>query len=61
MINYDITYCQNQSCPFDDCWRNAKQISGRPGVYNMSNFGGTCRQYMKYLADKLNGVLRKSN
>ena len=52
----NITYCMNKTCPFDNCWRNAKQFEGDSAVISTANFGGTCRHYMDYLADRLNGL-----
>lgn len=54
-MSQDMTYCHNPSCPYDDCWRNAKQLVGKTGVWSFSNFSGTCEKYMEYLANKLNG------
>ena len=54
----DITYCANDDCPFVDCIRNLKQLSGEPGsvIISLANFGGVCRQYISYLVGELDNI-----
>lgn len=56
-MNRDITYCRNAACPYKDCWRNAEKLNGEGGSFIMANLGGTCTQFMDYLADKLNELI----
>ena len=53
----DITYCINASCPFKDCERHSEKIkdaatSGK-GYVSVSDWGGTCRRYISYIAEEV--------
>lgn len=53
----DITYCTNTSCPFKDCERHSGKIkdaamSGK-GYVSVSDWGGTCRRYISYIAEEV--------
>lgn len=54
----DITYCANDDCPFVDCIRNLKQLSGESEsiIISLANFGGVCRQYIGYLVGDLSNI-----
>ena len=54
----DITYCANEDCPFVDCIRNLKQLSGEHEsiIISLANFGGVCKQYISYLVGDLNNI-----
>ena len=52
----DISYCDNQSCPFTDCARHLdqlKSVQDEPYIVSMSHFCGVCRKYISWLVDKL--------
>lgn len=49
----DITYCNNESCPFEDCERHWKHLEGETGLAWFADYTGTCRRYIGYLVDKL--------
>ena len=59
-MNTDMTYCQNISCPFDDCDRHSCHIfkewdtnkDKESIVVLLSNFDATCRKYISWLVDK---------
>ena len=51
------TYCSNVSCPFKDCerhWEHIKELAKQGEKYvSLADFGGTCREYIDYVLDKL--------
>ena len=51
----DITYCVNDDCPFTDCIRHARNLTGEnpSTILSFANFGGTCRRYIEYLVGDL--------
>lgn len=55
----DITYCVNDSCPFDDCERHpskiAKACEDGVGYVSMAALDSTCRRYIGWLVDYIEG------
>ncbi len=50
----DITYCTNDDCPFEDCWRNPENLKNETAKYiSISNFGGVCRRYLYHLTGEI--------
>lgn len=56
----DITYCSNSRCPFRKCEVHPealKQIQkSHPGsMVSVADFGGTCRDYIGWLSERVEG------
>lgn len=51
---YDITYCDNESCPYKDCENHWNHLEGLDPTRTVSfaSFGGTCRRYISWLLHK---------
>lgn len=52
----DITYCTNTDCPFKKCERHLSQLESekdKTRMVSVADFGGTCRDYLHYLLEKV--------
>ena len=54
-------YCNNKSCPYNDCERRVDRIrsKSRRDQVTQIDMQCTCQRYTQYLADQLNKILYK--
>jgi hypothetical protein len=54
-------YCNNKSCPYNDCERRVDRIrsKSRRDRVTQIDMQCTCQRYTQYLADQLNKILYK--
>lgn len=57
-VVHDITYCENDDCPFTDCLRHMAQLRDEHEclIISVANFGGVCRQYLSSLVGDPGGL-----
>ena len=54
----DITYCDNNDCPFNECERHPSKLVElrKLGIeyVSMASFGRVCRKYIGYVLHEIN-------
>lgn len=48
----DITYCDNQDCPFSECFRHYSLIP-KCEIISIANFGSVCKPYLNWILKEI--------